>query len=59
MGLFKPKNPPNTNSDERWAKIQRGAVKTEVREGGMFGKKATERRKTFSKNLEQGKKGRN
>jgi hypothetical protein len=49
MGLFKPKNPPDTISDEKWHRIQRGANKTEAREGGMFSTKAVERRKTFSK----------
>jgi hypothetical protein len=57
MGLFTPKNPPDTISDKEWRRIQRGASKTEAREGGMFSKKAVERRKTFSKNL--AKKGQN
>lgn len=51
MGIFSPKNPPNTISDKDWAKIQRGANKTEAREGGMFSSKAVSRRKTFSRNL--------
>jgi len=53
MGLFKPKNPPNTISDKDWHKIQRGANKTEAREGGMFSQKAVSRRKMFSQNLDK------
>ena len=53
MGLFKPKNPPDTISDEKWDKIRRGANKTEAREGGMFSQKAVDRRKMFSRQLER------
>jgi hypothetical protein len=51
MGLFKPKNPPDTISDDDWDKIRKGAGKTEAREGGMFSQKAVDRRKLFSQNL--------
>jgi hypothetical protein len=50
MGLF-TKNPPNTISDKEWAKLQRGAGKTYTREGGIFGKRAAERRHLSSRNL--------
>ena len=50
MGLFRS-NPPNTISDEKWHLIQRGANKTEARQGGMFGRKAVERRKAYSRQL--------
>jgi hypothetical protein len=50
MGLF-TKNPPNTISDKDWDKIRRGANKTEARQGGMFSRKAVERRQTYSRNL--------
>jgi hypothetical protein len=53
MGLFKPKNPPNTISDDDWAKIQRGANKTEARQDGMVSKKAVDRRKTYSRQLKK------
>ena len=47
MGLFRS-NPPNTISDKHWQKIQRGANKTEARQGGMFSKRAVDRRKIYS-----------
>ena len=50
MGLFSPKV-PNTISDKKWGQIQRGANKTEAREGGMFSTKAVRRRKTYGKQL--------
>jgi hypothetical protein len=50
MGWFSTKA-PNTISDKKWDQIKKGAGKTEVREGGMFGSKAIDRRKKASKQL--------
>ena len=46
MGFFS--KAPNTINDKQWARIQRGANKTEARQGGMFSKKAVERRKIYN-----------
>ena len=57
MGLFR--KVPDTIDDDRWAKIQRGANRTEAREGGMFSRKAVERRQTYSRILARAQKGQN
>jgi hypothetical protein len=48
--LFRPPTPPNTISDERWHRIQRGANKAEAREGGMWSQQATARRRRYLAN---------
>ena len=53
MGLFRSTKVPNTISDKKWGQIQRGANRTEAREGGMFSSKAVKRRKTYSKQLKK------
>ena len=53
MGLFRSTKVPNTISDKKWGQIQRGANRTEAREGGMFSSKAVKRRKTCSGQLKK------
>jgi len=49
MGIFSSKI--NTISDAKWAKIKKGAEKTQQHSGGMFSKRAINQRKASSKQL--------
>ena len=49
MGIFSSKI--DTIGDAKWAKIKKGAEKTQQRNGGMFSKKATDQRKASNKQL--------
>ena len=53
MGLFTPKNPPNTISDEDWDDIRRRANAEQTRRGGMFSKKAVEQRKSSNQQIKR------
>jgi hypothetical protein len=52
MGFLSPKV-PNTVSDKKYAALRKSAGKQEARDGGMFAKKAVNRRVANSKQIKK------
>lgn len=53
MGLFSGPKVPNTIKDDRWFSLKKAAGRQEARDGGMFSKKACDRRTMQGKSLKK------